>query len=85
MGPVDHYALLGQQKHHKYWDTRVRDVRARLEAGADPDADRLAPLSLASSMGHLPICAALLEFGADVNGGFRYRTPLVAASDHPQI
>lgn len=78
-------AVLSEQRHHKYWNTRVSDVRARLEAGADPDAGRFAPLSLASSMGHLPICALLLEFGADVNGGCRYRTPLVAASDHPQI
>ena len=78
-------AVLGEQKHHKYWDTRVHDVRARLQAGADANAGRFAPLTLASSMGHLPICAALLEFGADVHGGCRHRTPLVAASDHPEI
>jgi ankyrin repeat protein len=63
----------------------VEDVRARLQEGADPDAGRFAPLTLAASMGHLAICEQLLEFGADVNGGCRYSTPLVAAVGHPRI
>ena len=78
-------AVLTEQGHHKDWDTRVNDVRARLESGADPNAGRFAPLTLAASMGHLPICEVLLEFGADVGGGCTYRTPLVAAIDYPEI
>ena len=78
-------AVLTEERHRQYWDDRVQDVRARLQQGADPDAGRCAPLTLAASMGHLPICEQLLEFGADVNGRSRYSTPLVAAVGHPEI
>lgn len=74
-------AVLTEARHHPFWETRVDEVRARLEAGADPDAGRTPPLVLAASMGHLPICEVLLEFGADVHGGRRFATPLAAATD----
>ena len=60
-------AVLGEQKHHKYWDTRVHDVRARLQAGADANAGRFAPLTLASSMGSEDFTSVLKQAGVQIS------------------
>lgn len=78
-------ALLGHKKHRKYWNTRVDDIRKSLEKGADPNAGRGAPLTLAVTIGHIEIVRVLLEHGADVHGGCTYRTPLLFAENHSDI
>lgn len=78
-------ALLGHQKHREHWNTRADEIRRRLQRGEDPNAGRESPLAMAATMGHLDIVKVLLEFGADVQGGCSYRTPLLCGIQHPEI
>jgi|GEM_PF-1140143 ankyrin repeat protein len=74
-------ATLGHEKGRKHWDTRVEEIRELLDQGADPDAGRESPLSMAATLGHGTIAELLLSYGADIHGGCTKRTPLVLAGD----
>lgn len=74
-------ATLGYEKGRKHWDTRVEEIRELLDQGADPDAGRESPLSMAATLGHGTIAELLLSYGADIHGGCTKRTPLVLAGD----
>ncbi len=78
-------ALLGHKKHEHHRATRAAEIAALLDAGADPDAGREAPLLIAGRMQYRDIAEVLLKAGADVNGGHTYLTPLHAAGDHTEL
>ena len=60
-------ALLGHKKHARHWDTRVDEIQALLDSGADPDGGPVPPLLWAARIGHLEIARLLLDAGADPN------------------
>jgi uncharacterized protein len=78
-------ASLGHSRHRHEWDSIADVIQVRLSQGEDPDAGRTSPLALAAEMGHLAVVKVLLENGADVHGGQRYRTPLLLATASPDI